>query len=178
MLHRDTSARFEKSGFWIFAEYRLTGDRVESKRRWNAARAKRLLASQLETPVMLHEEPARRRCWWLFRDEVYWEEDGLGEVEVKALALERLTRNDRRIHRAVAMMEQADAFVSPTREAIPDDVKVFVWNRDHGRCVKCGSAERLEFDHVIPVALGGANTARNLQLLCEPCNRAKGASIA
>ena len=97
---------------------------------------------------------------------------------MKALALERLTKNDRRIQRAVAMMEQADAFVSPTRQAIPDEVKVFVWNRDQGRCVKCGSAERLEFDHVIPIALGGANTARNLQLLCEGCNRAKGASIA
>jgi hypothetical protein len=25
--------------------------------------------------------------------------------------------------------------------------------------------------------MGGSNTARNLQLLCETCNRAKGASI-
>jgi 5-methylcytosine-specific restriction endonuclease McrA len=76
------------------------------------------------------------------------------------------------------MMEQADAFTAPTRTPIPDAVKVFVWNRDGGRCITCGSKERLEFDHVIPVALGGANTARNLQLLCEGCNRAKGASIA
>jgi hypothetical protein len=178
MLHRDTSVRFEKSGFWIFAEYRLVGERVDSRRRWNASRAKRLLATSVETPVVLHEDESRRRRWWLFRDEVYWEEEGLSEVEVKALALERLTKNDRRIKRAVAMMEQADAFTTPTREAIPDEVKVFVWNRDSGRCVTCSSKQRLEFDHVIPVALGGANTARNLQLLCEVCNRAKGASLA
>jgi hypothetical protein len=178
MLHRDTTARFEKTGFWIFAEHRLAGERVESKKRWNVARAKRLLATSIETPVLLHEDESRRRRWWLFRDEVYWEEEGLREVEVKALALERLTKNDRRIRRAVAMMEQASTFTAPSREAIPDDVKVFVWNRDGGRCVTCGSKERLEFDHVIPVALGGANTARNLQLLCEACNRAKGASIA
>lgn len=178
MLNRDTTARFEKSGFWIFAEYRLVGERVRSKRGWNVARAKRVLAEQVETPVMLHEDPARRRRWWLFRDEVYWEEDDLDAVEVKALALERLTKNDRRIRRAVAMMEQASAFTAPTREGISDEVKVFVWNRDGGRCVACGSKERLEFDHVIPLALGGANTARNLQLLCETCNRAKGASIA
>ena len=177
MLHRDTSARFEKSGVWIFAEYRLVGERVRSDRSWNAAKAKRLLATQIETPVLLHEEASKRRRWWLFRDEVYWEEDGLDEREVKALALERLTSKDRRIKRAVAMMEQAGTFTTPTREPIPDDVKVFVWNRDGGRCVTCGSKERLEFDHVIPVALGGANTARNLQLLCEACNRAKGASI-
>jgi 5-methylcytosine-specific restriction endonuclease McrA len=76
------------------------------------------------------------------------------------------------------MMEQASAFAASNRETIPDEVKVFVWNRDAGRCVRCGGNQRLEFDHVIPVALGGANTARNLQLLCETCNRAKGASIA
>jgi len=178
MLHRDTSARFEKSGIWIFAEYRLVGERVRSDRRWNAARAKRVLTAQLETAVLLHEDASRRRRWWLFRDAVYWEEDGLSETEVKALALERLTRNDRRIKRAVAMMEQASAFTSPAREKIPDDVKVFVWNRDGGRCVACGGKEGLEFDHVIPLALGGANSARNLQLLCEGCNRSKGASIA
>jgi 5-methylcytosine-specific restriction endonuclease McrA len=40
-----------------------------------------------------------------------------------------------------------------------------------------GSQENLEFDHIIPLSQGGANTERNLQLLCEPCNRAKGAAI-
>lgn len=64
-----------------------------------------------------------------------------------------------------------------TRERIPDDVQVFVWNRDGGRCVKCGSQENLEFDHIIPVTKGGSNTARNLQLLCETCNREKSNSI-
>jgi MoxR-like ATPase len=64
------------------------------------------------------------------------------------------------------------------RETIPDDVKIFVWQRDEGACVKCGSNLDLEFDHIIPVALGGSNTARNLQVLCEKCNRAKGARLA
>lgn len=64
------------------------------------------------------------------------------------------------------------------RPPIPDDVKMFVWQRDGGSCVKCGSQENLEFDHVIPLSKGGSNTARNLQLLCERCNRSKGAAIA
>ena len=63
------------------------------------------------------------------------------------------------------------------RELIPDDVKIFVWNRDSGKCIKCGSKEKLEFDHVIPVVKGGANTARNIQILCEKCNREKSANI-
>jgi hypothetical protein len=52
-----------------------------------------------------------------------------------------------------------------------------VWRRDQGRCVQCGSQERLEFDHIIPVAMGGASSARNVQLLCEGCNRQKAATL-
>ena len=63
------------------------------------------------------------------------------------------------------------------REHVPVSVNRLVWRRDQGRCVNCGSQERLEFDHIIPVAKGGSNTARNLQLLCERCNRKKGARI-
>ena len=49
--------------------------------------------------------------------------------------------------------------------------------RDRGRCVDCDSRERLEFDHIIPVSKGGSNTARNIELRCEACNRRKSASV-
>lgn len=52
-------------------------------------------------------------------------------------------------------------------------VKIAVWRRDLGKCVECGSQEKLEYDHIIPVAKGGSNTERNIQLLCEKCNRMK-----
>lgn len=60
---------------------------------------------------------------------------------------------------------------------IPSDVKLSVWRRDMGKCVQCGSKEKLEYDHVIPVSKGGSNTERNIQLLCQTCNRKKSASI-
>lgn len=56
---------------------------------------------------------------------------------------------------------------------IPKAVQREVWRRDYGRCVECGSKERLEYDHIIPFSRGGSNTARNIQLLCEKCNRKK-----
>lgn|GEM_PF-2861523 len=62
------------------------------------------------------------------------------------------------------------------REPIPKAVQTEVWRRDEGKCTNCGSNENLEFDHIIPLARGGSNTARNIQLLCEKCNRAKHAN--
>ena len=63
------------------------------------------------------------------------------------------------------------------RKPIPQDVKDKVWNRDNGKCIQCGGNENLEFDHIIPVSKGGANTYRNIQLLCENCNRNKSDNI-
>ncbi|WP_373399368.1 HNH endonuclease signature motif containing protein [Algoriphagus halophilus] len=56
---------------------------------------------------------------------------------------------------------------------ISREIQDRVWRRDEGKCVVCGSNEKLEFDHIIPFSKGGANTYRNVQLLCEKCNREK-----
>jgi hypothetical protein len=63
------------------------------------------------------------------------------------------------------------------RRAIPSGVKRTVWQRDGGQCVQCGLPEDLEFDHVIPWSLGGADSVENLQLLCRSCNGSKGARV-
>lgn len=60
---------------------------------------------------------------------------------------------------------------------ISQEVKDLVWNRDNGQCRECSSNQKLEFDHIIPFSKGGSNTYRNIQLLCEPCNRKKSSKI-
>lgn len=66
---------------------------------------------------------------------------------------------------------------SETTRRISQQVMDKVWNRDNGRCVSCGSNQKLEFDHIIPFSKGGSNTYRNIQLLCESCNRQKSNKI-
>jgi 5-methylcytosine-specific restriction endonuclease McrA len=63
------------------------------------------------------------------------------------------------------------------RPSIPEETRIEVWRRDEGKCARCGSNEKLEYDHIIPISKGGSNTARNIELLCEKCNRSKGANI-
>jgi hypothetical protein len=81
--------------------------------------------------------------------------------------------------RLVATGEAADdltpAAPPRARRRIPARVKAEVWRRDGGRCVVCGATERLHYDHIVPVADGGASVADNLQLLCARHNLAKGA---
>lgn len=57
---------------------------------------------------------------------------------------------------------------------IPSMVKLEVWKRDKGCCIKCGSRENLHFDHVIPYSHGGSSKdAKNIQILCSAHNLAK-----
>jgi hypothetical protein len=81
---------------------------------------------------------------------------------------------------AVANLEAAIEFQKsgPKRDPIPEEVKLLVWARDGGCCVRCGSNQELHFDHIIPVAKGGGNSEANIQILCQPCNLRKADKIA
>ena len=114
----------------------------------------------------------------MYEDRFYWEAEGYTAEEVKALIVAAELRRERRLEQAIALTAQAGVPPEPTRPPIPEPVRIEVWRRDGGRCVRCGSQRNLEFDHVIPVVMGGSNTARNVQLLCEACNREKGPSLA
>ena len=139
---------------------------------WGTRRFRALQARQTAEPVALHA--AGRRRWWLFEDRVFWEDEGLSAADVRALVRERELRARRRLERAHAV---AAAAPGPRRQPIPAELRRAVWERDGGACTGCGAQFDLQYDHVIPVALGGATTEANLQVLCAPCNRRKGAAL-
>jgi 5-methylcytosine-specific restriction endonuclease McrA len=117
---------------------------------------------------------------WFFRDALYVAErsphpEELNEVVLRIKAIHfKLDEENRRLLEQVANYEAVESSRSGrTRQAIPDDVKLHVWTRDSGCCVKCQSPKELHFDHIIPLARGGGNQAENIQLLCRTCNLAK-----
>jgi hypothetical protein len=60
---------------------------------------------------------------------------------------------------------------------IPVEVKRRVWKRDGGQCSfecngrNCTSKHYLEFDHIVPFALGGQATVENLRVRCRAHNQ-------
>lgn len=117
------------------------------------------------------------RTYYKFQGKFYWDNDDLTTDQVHALLVTRQQRETQRIDRAQAIVAIGEQPRRARRETIPNDVRQLVWTRDRGQCCHCGSPHELQYDHVIPVALGGGSSADNLQILCGPCNRRKGAGL-
>src|SRR5438132_4756249 len=138
--------------------------------RWKQPAFDAIRAAQQNDPVPVALDG--RRTLWHFHDCFYWEDESLDGDDVKALVHQRERRSQQKLQTARSLMH-ADEARRPTRIPIPSDVRRAVFERDGGRCVECGSNFDLQYDHVLPVALGGATTVENLQLLCADCNRRK-----
>ena len=119
---------------------------------------------------------AERVLWWT-NSGLFWADPELSEEDVALLIWGRQRRQDSQLDRLRKIRARSEEISSARRERIPDEVKAFVWERDAGRCVQCGSEDDLQFDHVIPVAKGGGTAAENIQILCGDCNRRKSDSI-
>ena len=70
------------------------------------------------------------------------------------------------------------ASTSGSGRRIPAAVRRVVTEAAEGRCIatdqagkRCGSRDRLEFDHVIPFSRGGTSTPDNLRLVCRAHNQ-------
>lgn len=179
MLRIVEQAGFEPVGHglrrrWVFRTGTLEGDAHLSGRA-----LRRLLTEQERHPVAVLTDGTR--TWWMASGRIVTGRAELTVDDVAALLLERADREARRLERAhAARARERDpaALMAHGRRAVPRAVRLAVWERDGGRCVECGTDFDLQYDHVIPVSLGGATTSANLQLLCGPCNRLKGAAIA
>jgi hypothetical protein len=175
VLREVKNAGFVPQGMWFWKRYVFHAGRFRATTGLKADELAVVSERQVTQAVaVLHGEG--RQYWWC-RGRFYWEDDGLTAADVYALVYERERRKQRQIERAHTVVATDSLPRQPRRDVIPREVKQAVFERDGGRCVECGSNFDLQYDHVIPVARAGANSAANLQILCAPCNQAKGASL-
>ncbi|HEY8584121.1 MAG TPA: HNH endonuclease signature motif containing protein [Capillimicrobium sp.] len=177
VLREVPDARFEARWSPLGRRWWLVRGAQVASAQWSSRRLRALEAAQAQAPVALLREGAR--TWWWFEDRVFWSDGDLAADDVLALVRERERRRRRTLERAhAALAADTPLPASHRRTPIPRAARLAVWRRDGGRCVECGTDFELQFDHVIPLALGGASTVENLQLLCAPCNQRKGAAVA
>lgn len=74
-------------------------------------------------------------------------------------------------------IEKPKDLVKKASRYIPKETKRDVFQRDYGCCTfvgangeRCEERGRLEYDHIVPLALGGENSADNLRLRCKSHN--------
>jgi hypothetical protein len=115
--------------------------------------------------------------YWVFADKWYTSGKDLEADEVLALLKSSQLRTRQSIERAKSLSSARNDPAEAKRGQIPSGLRLLIWAKYEGTCADCGATSELQFDHIIPVALGGATSEENLQILCGSCNRSKGISI-
>ncbi len=177
-LRQDPNAHFLQDRGFLFRRRTWFTGTCCPPIRLDGSKYSQLAAVQGQQPVPVARSGSR--VWWWFEGSFYWESGSYSERDVKALVRDRQRRATQRLDRAHMLLNIDEGRQQPPRgqrQPILREVRRAVFDRDGGRCVECGSQFDLQYDHLIPVALGGATTAENLQLLCGQCNRAKGADL-
>lgn len=154
--------RRDKRESWARHKTRLNKERrerrdeavLERERRWRQANRDKLLRQQREYARQNRE---RRREW----SRRWYAENGLAWVrEWRAKHPEKVREANHRRRAAV-------------RSGSPDATKRIAELLQEP-CAYCGSTERIEVDHIVPLIRGGRHVPENLAPACITCNRSKG----
>lgn len=184
-VRRISTGRIEQGGFWIFWQAEFFASKQISFPPFGRRKYEALLEERDRHGVARIGRKDDRVMWWAKPDEsdetaesdeefgLYWATPEMSAEDVSLVIWGRRKRHGSQIDRLRKRHERNEEPAPARREHIPPDLQDEVFRRDEGRCVRCGSEEELQFDHVIPVSKGGGNTAENLQVMCGPCNRAK-----
>ena len=163
----------------------LALERVLSAEEYNRSQSEPMSLARIEAARSRDPDCAVPELFWLFKDHIYATsrmpgQTERGEVVLRIKALQfKSTESIKRLREKVANFEATESLPTAraARAPLSDDVKLLVWARDGGKCIKCGRAGELHFDHVVPVSKGGGDHAENIQLLCRSCNLSKGGRL-
>lgn len=111
-----------------------------------------------------------------------WSEKGF----FKLIDYKIVNSNDRKVFRFILEEAEIDFEgnlikenkLRPRTRIIPSEIKKIVWERDGGKCVKCGAMDELHFDHDLPYSKGGSSiSVENVRILCVRHNLEKSDKI-
>ncbi len=102
--------------------------------------------------------------------------EAMAEIVIQKIdPVEKIKRTEIRKTKAKNKIESLPAPVlkKTVQKNIPSAIKQAVYARDKGQCThpSCNSKKFLEYDHIIPIAMGGGATIQNLRLLCRTHNQ-------
>jgi len=130
----------------------------------------------------LEKEPIKflvdGKLQWVFNGYTYEIRGDYSDEQIRLLILEDFDKERRYFEKLKTKFDDTKSDdTSHKRPRIPENVRNEVWRRDGGKCIRCGSREKLEYVYIVPISRGGSNTARNIELLCEKHNRSKSNNI-
>lgn len=114
---------------------------------------------------------------WTYRGLFEMEDYSLTERAGRKVFEFVITITEQRLADAEKHHKLKNIDLEQTRQ-IPGKVKLAVFKRDKGVCIKCGAKDNLHFDHILPYSRGGTSLKEaNIQLLCARHNLQKSSSI-
>jgi len=128
----------------------------------------RLATSQLHRPVFLLKREGR--AWWWYLNRSWWVH---GSVRRSKLSDAVLRRDLQQMLAADALARARIAILGAAEGEeglpVPDALHLSVWSRHRGRCVDCGSDERVNFDKILATSERRIETPLNFELRCQAC---------
>lgn len=128
----------------------------------------RLAASQLKRPVFVLKREGR--AWWWYLNRSWWVDGGVRRSRVAEAVLRRdlqqMLAADALARARIAILGESEG---EEKLPVPDALHLSVWSRHRGRCVDCGSDERVNFDKILATSERRTETALNFELRCQSC---------
>ena len=128
----------------------------------------RLAASQLKRPIFVLKREGR--AWWWYLNRSWWVD---GSARRSKVAEAVLRRDLQHMLKADALTRARAAILGATEGdeglPVPDALHLSVWSRHRGRCVDCGSDERVNFDKILATSERRTDTPLNFELRCQAC---------